>query len=249
MGKPITPSWVAYGESGTDISVGEKAKYQRNKMYDVKRIIGKKYKEVQDIKSRVYYSIIAGQNDEVLIEPFGDNSSAVPTKKPEEISSKILSECKLIAEKALGNASGKQEVKKAVVTVPAYFDTSQKNATADACKIAGLELLRLITEPTAAAVAYGYHRSIGPDDEPRNILVFDLGGGTYDVSCIVANHGMLDVQAVSGDARLGGRDWDEVLVDLLVEKLRDEHEEEIVQNDETMVALQILCERAKMDLS
>ena len=156
---------------------------------------------------------------------------------------------KIIAEKAIQNSSIKKEVKKAVVTVPAYFNTSQKDATADACRIAGLELLRLITEPTAAAVAYGYHKSIGPEDDPKNILVFDLGGGTYDVSCIVASHGVLDVQAVSGDVRLGGRDFDEVLVDLLLTKLRDEEDVDIEQCDETMVALQILCERAKMDLS
>ena len=156
---------------------------------------------------------------------------------------------KIIAEKAIQNSSIKKEVKKAVVTVPAYFNTSQKDATADACRIAGLELLRLITEPTAAAVAYGYHKSIGPEDDPKNILVFDLGGGTYDVSCIVASHGCLDVQAVSGDVKLGGRDFDEVLVDLLKDCLRDEHEQDLVECDETMVALQILCERAKMDLS
>ena len=156
---------------------------------------------------------------------------------------------KIIAEKHLQNSSTKKEVKKAVVTVPAYFSTSQKVATADACRIAGLEVLRLITEPTAAAVAYGYHKSIGEDDDPKNILVFDLGGGTYDVSCIVASHGVLDVQAVSGDVRLGGRDFDEVLVDLLLTKLRDEEDVDIEQCDETMVALQILCEGAKMALS
>ena len=188
------------------IIVGERAQVMENWIYDAKRMIGKtrQDEDVQEYVKKWPFTVVEGRrkNCEIAIPSLGNF-------RVEEVSSHVLAYLKKIAERKVGSA-----VKKAVITVPAYFNNSQKEATEQAARIAGLEVLRLINEPTAAAMAAGLHKI----DDEKNVLVFDFGGGTFDISILCVSEGVLDVQATRGDMNLGGRDIDEKLVDYCKEQ-------------------------------
>ncbi|EKX31346.1 heat shock protein 70-like protein [Guillardia theta CCMP2712] len=206
QGNRITPSWVAFSEDGEQL-VGDAAKNQvgnnpSNTLYDVKRLIGRGFNEQsvqKDIKSFPFKVRERDGKPMIDISYQGKKKSLAP----EEVSAMILMEMKKIAEGFLGT-----KVKKAVVTVPAYFNDAQRQATKNAGRIAGLDILRIINEPTAAAIAYGLDKG----GTMKNILVFDLGGGTFDVSLLTVNNGVFEVLATNGDTHLGGEDFDKRLV-------------------------------------
>ena len=209
-GGPICPSVVAFNKNG-EFLVGQVAKRQaivnpENTVYSIKRFIGRRYDEVESERQIVSYKVVAA--------PSGDARVQIPqtgkTYTPQEISAFILQKPKRDAEAYLG-----EDVKQAVITVPAYFNDSQRQATKDAGKIAGLEVLRIINEPTAAALAYGLDKK-----ENETILVFDLGGGTFDVSVLEVGEGIVEVKATNGDTHLGGDDWDERIVQWMVQEFK-----------------------------
>ncbi|XP_071695834.1 heat shock cognate 70 kDa protein-like [Rutidosis leptorrhynchoides] len=249
QGNKITPSCVAW--DGTDFLVGEAAKNQitrnpKNTIYDVKRLMGSRFKDSRvqmDIKS-FPFKVIEGLGEKPMMvfehESIGNKCS------PEEISSKIIKNLKEAAEAYLGT-----EVINAVITVPAYFSDQQRQATMDAGFLAGLNVMRLINEPTSAAIAYGLDNS-GDIDGPdvKNVLVFDLGGGTFDVSLLNFNKaGIITVKAVGGDTRLGGEDFDEVMVNHCVQEFKKKENKDMSKNAKARMRLKIACERAKRDLS
>ena len=204
-GSRTTASIVAFSEEG-DRLVGQIAKRQaitnpQNTVYAVKRLIGRKFREPQVERARgvLPYTLAEAVNGDVKIEIRDRHYS------PEEISALVLREVKEFVEEQL-----QEEVREAVITVPAYFNDSQRQATKDAGKIAGLEVLRIINEPTAAALAYGLDRN-----EHETVVVFDLGGGTFDVSILDVGDGVVEVRATSGDTHLGGDDFDRRLVDYM----------------------------------
>lgn len=242
LGNRITPSVVAFTDD--DRLVGEAAKNQaslnpKRTIYSVKRLIGRKYndKEVQMDKKLLPYDII---------DKDGKPYISVVTKgekkiySPEEISAMILTKMKQIAEKFLGTT-----VKNAVITVPAYFNDSQRQSTKDAGTIAGLNVLRIINEPTAAAIAYGLDKK----DKERNILVFDLGGGTFDVSLLTIDSGVFEVIATNGDTHLGGEDFDHRILDFLLKKIKKQHGKDIKDNKSAIQKLKTEIEKAKRHLS
>src|SRR6185295_5951846 len=198
-----TPSVVAYTKTG-EIPVGQLAKRQavlnaENTIYSAKRFIGRRYSEVQSEIKNVPYKVVPGTNDAVRFEVQGKLIS------PEEVSAQILRKLASDAAKYLG-----EKVTEAVITVPAYFNDAQRQATKDAGQIAGLKVLRIINEPTAAALAYGLDKK-----KNETILVFDLGGGTFDVSILDVGDGVFEVKATHGDTHLGGDDFDKRIVDWL----------------------------------
>ena len=211
LGNRITPSVVAFTDD--DRLVGEAAKNQaalnpKRTIYSVKRLIGRKYndKEVQMDKKLLPYDIIDKDGKPYIqVETKGQKK----LYSPEEISAMVLTKMKTIAENFLGT-----KVKNAVITVPAYFNDSQRQSTKDAGTIAGLNVLRIINEPTAAAIAYGLDKK----DKERNILVFDLGGGTFDVSLLTIDSGVFEVVSTNGDTHLGGEDFDHRVLDYLLKK-------------------------------
>ncbi len=242
LGNRITPSVVAFTDE--ERLVGEAAKNQaalnpKRTIYSVKRLIGRKYndKEVQMDKKLLSYDIADKDGKPyVQVEVKG-------TKKlfsPEEISAMILSKMKQIAESFLG-----KEVKNAVITVPAYFNDSQRQSTKDAGTIAGLNVLRIINEPTAAAIAYGLDKK----DKERNILVFDLGGGTFDVSLLTIDSGVFEVVATNGDTHLGGEDFDHRVLDYFIKKLKKTQKKDISKNKTAIQKLKTEIEKAKRHLS
>src|ERR1700739_2375307 len=197
-GARTTPSIVAYQEDG-EVLVGASAKRQavtnpKNTLYAVKRLIGRKFteKEVQKDISLMPYKIVAADNGDAWVEVRGEKLA------PQQISAEILRKMKKTAEDYLG-----EKVVDAVITVPAYFNDSQRQATKEAGEIAGLNVLRIVNEPTAAALAYGLDKG----EKEQTILVFDLGGGTFDVSLLEIGEGVVEVRATSGDNHLGGDDW------------------------------------------
>lgn len=239
-GGRTTPSVVAVNKSGERLA-GQVARRQqvtnpKNTVYEVKRLIGRRWEdpEVQkDIKLMGYEMVKSGQGVKVKM---GDKEYS-----PEEISAMILGKLKADAEAFLGDS-----VTEAVITVPAYFDDSQRQATKDAGKIAGLEVKRIINEPTAAALAYGLDKAEKKDEK---IAVFDLGGGTFDVSILELGDGVFEVKSTNGDTHLGGADFDRVLVNYFVDEFKKEHGLDISDDNAAMQRLRDEAEKAKIELS
>lgn len=247
-GKPIviqnseggrtTPSMVGFGKSGERL-VGQLAKRQavtnaENTVYSIKRFIGRRWDDTEEERSRVPYKCVKGRDETVDVQIRGKNYT------PQEISAMILQKLKVDAEQFLG-----EPVTQAVITVPAYFTDAQRQATKDSGTIAGLEVLRIINEPTAASLAYGMEKQ----DQDQHILVFDLGGGTFDVSILQLGDGVFEVKATSGNNHLGGDDFDNVIVRWMIENFK---EKEGVDLDGDKMALQRLreaAEKAKIELS
>lgn len=243
QGNRTTPSYVAFTE--TERLIGESAKNQavtnpKNTIFDAKRLIGRKYSDstVQSDKNLWSFNVVS-QNDKPMIEV--DVNSEKKLLSAEEVSGMILSKMKKIAEDYLG-----EEVTNAVVTVPAYFNDQQRQATKDAGVIAGLNVMRIINEPTAAALAYGLENK---SKKEQNVLIFDCGGGTHDVSILSIDDGVFEVKATAGDTHLGGSDFDSRLVSHFCQEFKRKHKHDISSNDRAMRRLRTCCERAKVTLS
>lgn len=244
QGNRTTPSWVAFTE--TEKLVGESAKNQvnsnpQNTVFDVKRLMGHKFNDPdvqKEIKHFPYKVTSNGQNmPQINVEYRGETKMF----SPQEISALILEKMKSTAEAYLG-----KEVKNAVITVPAYFNDAQRQATKDAGAICGLNVLRIINEPTAAAIAYGLDNQ---KDGERNIIIFDVGGGTLDVTLLAIDEGVFEVKATSGDSRLGGEDFDANMVTFFAEEFKRKHKQDIRDSKKAMMKLKKECERAKRTLS
>ncbi len=236
-GARTTPSVVAINDKG-EVLVGEPAKRQaitnpENTIYSAKRFMGRRHSEVESEEKIVPYKIVGGANDYVKIEANGKDYT------PPEISAKVLMKLKDAAENYLGH-----RVNKAVITVPAYFNDAQRQATKDAGQIAGLEVERIINEPTAAARAYGLDKKT---DE--KIAVFDLGGGTFDVSILEVEEGSVQVLSTNGDTHLGGDDFDEELINFIANKFKAEQGLDLRNQPMSLQRLREACEKAKKELS
>ncbi|MCB9521199.1 MAG: molecular chaperone DnaK [Myxococcales bacterium] len=238
-GYKTTPSIVAISESGRRL-VGQMAKRQaitnaRHTVYAAKRLIGRKWGSPAVLHSleTCPYQIVQGPHEDVRVK-LRDKVYSVP-----EVSSMILQEMKLIAEEYLG-----EEVTQAVITVPAYFNDNQRQATKDAGRIAGLDVLRIINEPTAAALAYGYGK-----DLDQTIAIYDLGGGTFDISVLEISEGVFDVMATSGDTFLGGEDFDARVIEWLTLEFAAEHRVDLRKDDMALQRLKDAAEKAKIELS
>ena len=237
-GDRTTPSVVAFRKDGERI-VGKAAKNQavtnpEHTITSIKRFIGRKYEETSSERGTVAYTVVKGKDGRAVVK--------VEDKQytPEEISAMVLQKLKADAEAYLG-----QPVTEAVITVPAYFNDMQRQATKDAGKIAGLEVKRIINEPTAAALAYGLDK--GAHDQ--TILVFDLGGGTFDVSVLEIGEGVFEVKSTSGDNHLGGDDWDQRVIDWLADKFKADHGIDLRSDKMALQRLRSEAEKAKMELS
>ncbi|MBE9207074.1 molecular chaperone DnaK [Nostoc sp. LEGE 06077] len=233
-----TPSVVAFAKNG-DTLVGQIAKRQavmnpENTFYSVKRFIGRRYDEVTNEATEVSYKVLSSSGNVKLDSPGAGKQFA-----PEEISAKVLRKLVEDASKYLG-----ETVTQAVITVPAYFNDSQRQATKDAGKIAGIEVLRIINEPTAASLAYGFDKKSN-----ETILVFDLGGGTFDVSVLEVGDGVFEVLATSGDTHLGGDDFDKKIVDFLAEQFRKDEGIDLRKDRQALQRLTEAAEKAKIELS
>ncbi|XP_063700327.1 heat shock protein 70 B2-like [Culicoides brevitarsis] len=244
QGNRTTPSYVAFTD--TERLIGDAAKNQvamnpKNTVFDAKRLIGRKYddpKIQEDIKHWPFAVVQENGKPKISIEFKGERKRFAP----EEISSMVLTKMKETAEAFLG-----QQVTDAVITVPAYFNDSQRQATKDAGAIAGLNVKRIINEPTAAALAYGLDKNLKGE---KNILVFDLGGGTFDVSILTIDEGSLfEVRSTAGDTHLGGEDFDNRLVDHLCQEFQRKYKKDVKSNPRALRRLRTACERAKRTLS
>jgi len=236
-GSRVTPSVVAFTKTGERL-VGQIAKRQsvlnpENTIYSAKRFIGRRYSEVQSEIKNVPYQVVSGSNDAVRFVMMGKQYA------PEEISAQVLRKLADDAAKYLG-----EKVTDAVITVPAYFNDAQRQATKDAGKIAGLNVLRIINEPTAAALAYGLDKK-----KNETILVFDLGGGTFDVSILDVGDGVFEVRATAGDTHLGGDDFDKRLVDWIAEEFRRDQGIDLRKDRQALQRLTEAAEKAKIELS
>jgi molecular chaperone DnaK len=238
-GSRLTPSVVAFTSKG-DILVGEPAKRQaitnpKGTIYSIKRFMGRRHSEVHSEEKMVPYEVVGGQSDYVKVH------MAAPGKDytPPEISAMILRKLKEAAESYLGH-----KVRKAVITVPAYFNDSQRQATKDAGQIAGLEVARIINEPTAAALAYGLEKK-----KNEKIAVFDLGGGTFDISVLDVGDGVFEVLSTNGDTHLGGDDWDEALINYIADEFKKEQGIDLRRDQMALQRLKEAAEKAKKDLS
>jgi L1 cell adhesion molecule like protein len=247
QGNRTTPSYVAFTD--TERLIGDAAKNQvsmnpENTIFDAKRLIGRKIDDtnIQTDMKHWPFKVIAkdGGKPHVQVEFKGEQK----TFSPEEISAMILIKMKETAESYLGTA-----VTDAVITVPAYFNDGQRQATKDAGAIAGLNVLRIINEPTAAAIAYGLDKKGTTDSTNRNVLIFDLGGGTFDVSLLTIDEGIFEVKATAGDTHLGGEDFDNRLVTWCVQEFKRKHKTDPTGNNRAMRRLRTACERAKRTLS
>jgi len=237
-GKRTTPSIVAFVEGG-ERKVGDPAKRQAvtnptKTVYSIKRFMGNKYSESKKEADRVPYKVIKGDNDTPRVDIDGRMYS------PQEISAMVLQKMKKTAEDYLGH-----EVKEAVVTVPAYFNDSQRQATKEAGEIAGLKVSRIINEPTAAALAYGLDKS-GAD---KKIAVYDLGGGTFDISILEIGDGVFEVLSTNGDTHLGGDDFDQVIIDWLAEEFKKDENMDLREDPMALQRLKEAAEKAKIELS
>jgi L1 cell adhesion molecule like protein len=243
QGNRTTPSFVSFND--TERLIGDAAKSQaasnvNNTIFDAKRLIGRKYSDssVQADLKHLTYNVSNGKDGRPLIKV--NTKDGAKEFHAEEISSMVLTKMKETAESFLG-----KEVKKAVITVPAYFNDAQRQATKDAGTIAGLEVLRIINEPTAAAIAYGLDKKSGE----KNVLIFDLGGGTFDVSLLTLDDGIFEVRATAGDTHLGGEDFDNRLVSHCIDDIKRKLKKDISQNKKALRRLRTACERAKRSLS
>ena len=243
QGNRTTPSFVAFTD--TERLIGDGAKNQstqnpENTVYDAKRLIGRKFSDpvIQNEIQSFSFNVVDGGDDKPKIKVNYKNEEK--TYHPEEISSMILVKMKEIAESYIGH-----EVVDAVITVPAYFNDSQRQATKDAGQIAGLNVLRVINEPTAAAIAYGLDKKL----EEQNVLIFDFGGGTFDVSLLTIDEGIFEVKATAGDTHLGGEDVDNLMVNHFKGEFKRKYKLDINDNKKSMRRLKIACERAKRTLS
>jgi len=238
-GSRTTPSVVAFTKSGERL-VGQLARRQavvnpENTVFSIKRFVGRKFGEVEGERSRVPYKVDEDENGGVRVHL----SNAGRELTPEEISAMILQKLKADAEKYLG-----ERINQAVITVPAYFNDSQRQATKDAGKIAGLEVLRIINEPTAAALAYGLDKK-----KSETILVWDLGGGTYDVSALEVGDGVFEVKSTNGDTHLGGDDYDQRVVDHLAQEFQNNEGIDLRKDRQALQRLLEAAEKAKIELS
>ncbi len=244
QGNRTTPSWVAFTDS--ERLIGDAAKNQaamnpNNTIFDAKRLIGRKMDDpslVADMK-HFPFKVVAKAGSKPYVQVEFKNETK--TFSPEEISSMVLTKMKETAEAYLG-----KEVKHAVITVPAYFNDSQRQATKDAGMIAGLNVLRIINEPTAAAIAYGLEKKSKGE---RNILIFDLGGGTFDVSLLTIDDGIFEVKATAGDTHLGGEDFDNRMVTYCIQEFKRKHKKDPSNNPRALRRIRTACERAKRTLS
>jgi endoplasmic reticulum chaperone BiP len=244
QGNRITPSYVAFSSDGERL-IGDAAKNQattnpRRTVYDVKRLIGRKFedKEVQRDKKLFSYDIVDRSGKPyVSVEVKGENK----VFSPEEVSAMILQKMRDTAEAFLGKS-----VKHAVVTVPAYFNDAQRQATKDAGTIAGLNVVRIINEPTAAAIAYGLDKKSAGE---KNILVFDLGGGTFDVSILTIDNGVFEVVSTNGDTHLGGEDFDQRVMEYFLKLVKKKHDKDVSEDPKAKQKLRREAERAKRALS
>ena len=240
-GARTTPSVVAFAKNG-DVLVGQAAKRQavtnpRNTIFSAKRLIGRKYSEVKAIASKLPYKVVEGKNGDAAIECEVEGKPRIFA--PEEIAAKVLAKLRADAEAYLG-----EKVTQAVITVPAYFNDSQRQATKDAGTIAGLEVLRIVNEPTAASLAYGLDKK---GDE--KIAVYDLGGGTFDVSILEIGGGVFEVKATNGDTELGGDNWDERIIQWLIDGFKVESGVDLSKDPMARQRLKEEAEKAKIALS
>jgi molecular chaperone DnaK len=236
-GGRTTPSVVAFTKDGERL-VGQVAKRQavtnpKNTVFSIKRFMGRRLNEITEEKKRVPYGVLSGKNDLAVVDIGGKHYS------PPEISAMILQKMRQTAEDYLGH-----KVEKAVVTVPAYFNDAQRQATKDAGKIAGLDVLRIINEPTAAALAYGLDKK-----KEEKIAVFDLGGGTYDISVLELAEGVFEVKSTNGDTHLGGDDFDDRVIHWLVDEFRKDQGIDLSKDPMALQRLKEAAEKAKMELS
>jgi molecular chaperone DnaK len=240
-GKRTTPSVVAFTKSG-DRLVGEAAKRQavtnsRNTIYSIKRFMGRKFDEVQEEIKRVPYKVVRAANGDAAVEV---EVGGKPKRfSPPEISAMILGKLKADAETRLG-----EKITQAVITTPAYFNYSQRQATKDAGRIAGLEVLRIINEPTAASLAYGLEKT-----KDEKIAVYDLGGGTFDISVLELGEGVFHVKATNGDTHLGGDDWDNCLMDWMLDEFKRDQGMDLRKQPDALQRIKEEAEKAKIALS
>ena len=240
QGQRTTPSYVAFTKD--ERLIGDAAKNQvamnpENTVFDAKRMIGRKYTDIENDMKHWPFKVLNGPQQKPMIEV--DCNGEIKQFSAEEISSMILIKMKDTAEKYIG-----EKVDNAVITVPAYFNDSQRQATKDAGAIAGLNVLRIINEPTSAILAYGLEKK-----GEQNVLVFDCGGGTHDVSLITIDDGIFEVLATGGDTRLGGEDFDNRMVDYFIEEFKKKYKKDPSHNKRAIRRLRTACERAKRQLS
>ncbi|XP_052186189.1 heat shock cognate 70 kDa protein-like isoform X2 [Diospyros lotus] len=246
QGNRTTPSYVAF--TATERLIGDGAKNQvamnpTNTIFDAKRLIGQRFSDklVQSDMKLWPFKVVDGSGDKPVIEVTYKHEKKQFT--PEEISSMVLLKMREVAETFLGSA-----VKNAVITVPAYFSDSQRQATKDAGFIAGSNVMSILNEPSAAAIAYGLEMEVGSDDD-KNVLIFDIGGGTFDISILTMKHDVFEVKAIAGDTHLGGEDFDNRMVKYFAEEFKRKQKKDITKNPRALRRLRTACERAKRNLS
>src|SRR5438874_132863 len=240
-GRRVTPSVVAFTKTGERL-VGDAAKRQavtnsKNTVYSIKRFMGRKFSEVEEERKRVPYKVVSGTNNDAYVEV--EVEGKAKQFSPPEISAMILAKLKTDAEMRLG-----EKINQAVITVPAYFNDSQRQATKDAGRIAGLEVLRIINEPTAASLAYGLDKK-----KDEKIAVYDLGGGTFDISVLEIGDGVFEVKATNGDTHLGGDDWDNRIMDWVLDEFKRDQGMDLRKQPDALQRIKEEAEKAKIALS